>query len=100
VETPPFSLKLNFFGVGDMNFFMNSASIPIVFCLVFFNWLLWKTLSLIARNFYRFRCCRKLGMYVEPRITLRYGIFKIFSEGYIELVLASILGTLAILFLK
>lgn len=97
-QTPKFSLKFEFFGMGDMNFFMNLASIPICFCFIFVNYFIWKIISLISRMFYRFKIFRIIGMYVEPKIVIRYGIIKIFTETYIEIVLSSILMIIAICF--
>ena len=40
-ETPAFNLRFGSFGIDDMNFFMQTASIPLVFCLIILNYFFW-----------------------------------------------------------
>ena len=62
-ETSAFNPQFKQFGITDMNFMMNSASIPICFCLAVFFAILWLVLAFCAKCFYRNSCCRRIGMH-------------------------------------
>lgn len=79
-----------------MNFFMNSGSIPIIFCLIILNFFAFYCLNLFARLCFRCTCCRKIGLEADSRATLKYGLTKLLTEGYIDLTLSSSLMVLAI----
>jgi hypothetical protein len=63
--TNAFSENFDTFGMGDMNFFMNSASLPIIVAFMIASVLFWHILSFIARRCYKSACCRKLGIYAD-----------------------------------
>ena len=69
-ETRPFNQMFEMFGVEDMNYFMNSASLPILFAVLFLQWTfvrlnLWLTVKL-----YRFSLCRKYGVSLQKQSNL------------------------------
>lgn len=64
-ETGPFNPIFELFDIGDMNFMMNSASLPIIFILIVAAGILYKLLKKVAKKYYRFKIFRKIGMYSD-----------------------------------
>ena len=64
-ETRPFNQIFDLFGSEDMNFMMNSASLPILFAVLFFQWIFVKLNLWVTIKLYRFKLCRKYGMSLQ-----------------------------------
>ena len=95
--TRPFSEKFDLFGTGDMNFLMNSGSIMMVSGLIVVWTLGFKLLYRCTLPYARDPYIRRVSMYAEKQMLFLYPVFKLVSEGYIDLVLPSTLGMVAIL---
>ena len=64
-ETKAFSPTFAQYEIGDMNLFMNTGSLMVVIFLTVTNFLLWTFILQVSKCLYRFRTCRKVGMYSE-----------------------------------
>ena len=51
-ETSPFSENFAEFDMQDMNFFMNTGSVILLICLIFFAGLAWRAVHYIAKALY------------------------------------------------
>jgi hypothetical protein len=95
-ETSAFSENFADFDVDDMNFFMQSGSIPLIAILCVANFVvMWCALCLAFRYFRNFYC-RRIGMRAEEDVHLGTMFLKIYFEGYVELLLAAALTTCAV----
>lgn len=88
-ETPPFNERFDFFGMGDMNFLMNSASLPIFGALTIFFSIFFTVLEKVAKGLYRLKFGRQMGVYAEERKGLQENFLFFFMGGYIDFALSS-----------
>lgn len=95
-ETSPFSEHFVQFEVPDMNFFMNAGSVPLLLLLIVVQAIVFKILLMLSKLFYRHRLWRIIGMKSEENAQLIVPIATVFTEGYIELLMAAALNTMAI----
>jgi len=49
----------------------------------------WKLINIVCRKFYRYRICRKIGIFSDDRVYLREPFIAIIVEAYIDLAFAS-----------
>jgi hypothetical protein len=64
-ETSPFSENFDVFGIGGMNFMMNSGSVPLLALICIINFIVMWMLFKVAVCMYKSWCCRKAGMRAE-----------------------------------
>ena len=94
--TLPYTENFDQFGTGDMNFFFNSGSIPIILVIIFINFLImFFLLSMAVKRYSNYRW-RQVGMRASQDIDLRGSVLRVFYEGYPELFLAASLTCTAI----
>ena len=83
--------------MSDLNFFNNTGSMFLVFLAIVINWLFWTLVSQVSIKLYKNRCCRKIGIYSSQKISFRLPVLSLALDGYLDLLLGSILGTFDIL---
>jgi hypothetical protein len=95
-ETRPFSENFDSFGNGDMLFLMNSGSTMIVLLIIFCWTPVMMMIHRVTRPFGRNLIMRNISMFAEGQVGLMYPLIKLFYEGYMELTIPAIMGTVAI----
>mmetsp|Transcript_35501 Transcript_35501/g.54310 ORF Transcript_35501/g.54310 Transcript_35501/m.54310 type:complete len:163 (+) Transcript_35501:257-745(+) len=63
--TEPLNLTFAKFEISDLNFFMNSGSLPLIFCIIIGNWALWSLISVVAKKHYRSSFARRMALFGE-----------------------------------
>lgn len=95
--TRPYSSSFNFFGNEDCNFYMNSGSAMICLLIIFVWAFCFSLLYMCTRCCVRNAICRKLSRYSHKNATLLYPVMKFFFEGYLELIIPSLVSLAAII---
>lgn len=96
IETEPFQDHFDVLGVGDMNFFSNVGSLPVICVLIVINHIFWRILFFCGKTFYCSKMCRRLGMRSESYKSLSNPLTKLGMDGYLDICMGSTLGMLMI----
>ena len=94
--TSAFSENFDNFDIGDMNFLMNSGSVVILILLIIVFGVFWTLVHAMARLCYRFKSCRRAGIYSSGKLGFFDSVIQVFTEGYIEVTLPALLGATAL----
>lgn len=94
IETEPFEEYFEIFGIGDMNFFNNVGSLPVMFVLIVANWMLWRVVFFLAKICYCSSCCLSLGLKSEKYKSLSRPLMKTGMDGFMDICMGSTLSML------
>ena len=98
LETPPLNQNFELFGVGDMNFVMNSGSYFILGAGIFIFTISRFILNKIATKFAQYPFFRKVGMKFyrsSYKKEITHAQLKLFMESYFDLAMCAMLNFLS-----
>ena len=61
-DTKPFTPTFEQYEIGDMSFYANSGSLNIMFMLILANFIIMELLLRLAKRYFKFKLCRKVGI--------------------------------------
>jgi len=88
-ESQPFLPYFEQYGFRDTTFAYNSGPFIGMTWTVVVNYIGWKLINTLCKKFYRFKICRKIGIYSENHLQLKDPFIAIIVEAYIDLAFAS-----------
>lgn len=95
-ETSPFNENFEVFDVGDMNFLMNSGSLPLLLCLIILSAMVWYLVLQLAKCCYRSHFMRHVGIVAESNTSVIEPLALSMTEGYIEVFMPAMLSVISV----
>ena len=98
LETPPFSMNFEWFGISDQNFIYNSGSYFIFVALIVLSFTGRELISRVMILCRRQEWARKLGVATSNEayyFGMKQALQKLFIESYFEILLAVSVGLMA-----
>jgi amino acid transporter len=95
-ETEPFNEVFEQYDFEDMNFFMNSGSMLLIVLFIIVNFFGANAFLKIAKKYYTFKLCRKLGIKADANKKFKVPLETLFLELYIDIVLSAFLNVASI----
>ena len=80
-----------------MSFLGQAGCLPIFAFVVILNFVFWKGVNYVAKKNYKNMYWRRIGIFASYKVIIKTPMMRIYTEGYLDLVLAAILNAILLL---